>query len=80
MQFCSAFKKTMMLLKIKEVMNFFSENALQKKRIKKLIQTVWGSQNSKLDFNTDLLISVRSAVDSSMKALMKQMNTVMIFI
>ena len=40
MQFCPAFKKTMALLKIKKVMNFFSKNALQKKRIKKLIQAV----------------------------------------
>ena len=40
MQFCSAFKKTMMLLKTKEAMNFFFKNALQKKRIKKLVQTV----------------------------------------
>ena len=80
MQFYPAFKKTMALLKIKKAMNFFSENALQKKRIKKLVQTVWGPQNSKLDFNTDLLISVRPAADSSMKALMKQMNAVMILI
>ena len=40
MQFCSAFKKTITLLKIKKAMNFFSENALQKKKIKKLVQTV----------------------------------------
>ena len=37
-------------------------------------------QNSKLNFNTDLLISVRSAADPSMKALMKQINTVVVFI
>ena len=37
MQFCSAFKKTMILLKIKKAMNFFFKNALQKKRIKKLV-------------------------------------------
>ena len=40
MQFCSVFKKTMTLLKIKEAIDFFSENALQKKKIKKLAQTV----------------------------------------
>ena len=40
MQFYSVFKKTMTLLKIKEAMNFFFKNALQKKRIKKLVQTV----------------------------------------
>ena len=40
MQFYPAFKKTMMLLKTKKAINFFSENALQKKRIKKLVQTV----------------------------------------
>ena len=40
MQFYSAFKKTMMLLKIKKTINFFFKNALQKKRIKKLVQAV----------------------------------------
>ena len=40
MQFYSAFKKTMILLKTKKTINFFSENTLQKKRIKKLAQTV----------------------------------------
>ena len=40
MQFCPVFKKTMALLKIKKAINFFSENTLQKKRIKKLVQTV----------------------------------------
>ena len=40
MQFCLVFKKTMALLKIKKTMNFFFKNALQKKKIKKLIQTV----------------------------------------
>ena len=40
MQFYSAFKKTIVLLKIKKAMNFFSKNALQKKGIKKLMQTV----------------------------------------
>ena len=40
MQFYPAFKKTMMLLKTKKAINFFSENALQKKKIKKLVQTV----------------------------------------
>ena len=37
MQFYSAFKKTMTLLKTKKAIDFFSENALQKKRIKKLV-------------------------------------------
>ena len=69
-----------MLLKIKKAMNFFSENALQKRRIKKLVQAVQDPQNSKLDFDTDLLISVRSAADSSIEALIKQINTVIIFI
>ena len=40
MQFYPVFKKTMALLKIKKAINFFSENALQKKRIKKLMQIV----------------------------------------
>ena len=80
MQFCSAFKKTMILLKTKEAINFFFKNALQKKRIKKLVQTVQNPQNSKLDFNTDLLISVKPAADRSIKALMKQINTVVILI
>ena len=40
MQFYPAFKKTMTLLKMKKAMNFFFKNALQKKRIKKLVQTV----------------------------------------
>ena len=37
MQFYLAFKKTITLLKIKKTINFFSENALQKKKIKKLV-------------------------------------------
>ena len=40
MQFYSVFKKTIMLLKTKKAINFFSENAIQKKKIKKFIQTV----------------------------------------
>ena len=40
MQFCPIFKKTIALLKIKKTINFFFKNALQKKRIKKLVQTV----------------------------------------
>ena len=40
MQFYSAFKKTMILLKTKKAMNFFFKNALQKKKIKKLVQAV----------------------------------------
>ena len=61
-------------------MNFFFKNALQKKKIKKLVQAVQDPQNDKLDFNTNLLISARPAADPSMKALMKQINTVVIFI
>ena len=71
MKFHSTFNKTIRLLKIKEIMNFFSENTQQKKEIKKLAQIVWDLQNSKLDFNINLLISVRSAADSSMKTLAK---------
>ena len=70
----------MAFLKIKKAMNFFFKNALQKKKIKKLIQAVQDPQNNKLDFNTDLLISVRPAADPSIKALMKQMNTVIVSI
>ena len=40
MQFYSAFKKTIALLKIKKIMNFFFKNVLQKNKIKKLVQTV----------------------------------------
>ena len=40
MQFYSAFKKTMILLKTKKIINFFFKNTLQKKRIKKLVQAV----------------------------------------
>ena len=40
MQFHPAFKKTIALLKTKKAINFFSENALQKKRIKKLVQII----------------------------------------
>ena len=39
-QFQSVFKKTRILLKIKKIINFFFKNALQKKRIKKLEQTI----------------------------------------
>ena len=71
MKFHSAFNKAMRLLKTKETINFFPENTQQKKRIKKLTQIVQDSQNNKLDFNTDLLISVRSAANSSVKTLTK---------
>ena len=40
MQFFPVFKKTMTLLKTKKTINLFFKNALQKKRIKKLVQTV----------------------------------------
>ena len=71
MEFYSALNKAMRLLETKKAMNFFFKNTKQKKRIKKLIQIIWGSQDSNLEFNTDLLISVRSAADSFIKTLAK---------
>ena len=70
-EFRPVFEKTLTLLETKETMEFFSENALQKKGIEKLVHTVRDFQDGELDFDVDPLTLAKPATDPSMEALAK---------
>lgn len=78
MKFKPVYEKAMKYVEAEVNLDFFTETTAQKKEIEKLASVVRGPQNEGLDFDADPVISAKTASDSSVDKLTKQIGALVI--